>query len=73
MKKKIINISTLEVFESIHETARFYGVSPCAIYNSIYIGYKIKGDKLELFEEWLKWDPQKKEQYTRKNNIYFFN
>ena len=71
MKRRIINVYTLEVFESMGEAARRYGVSRVSIHDSVNVGFKIKDQILAYFEEWLHWKPEDKEKYSRRNNIYF--
>lgn len=69
--RKIIDIQTLEVFESLKTCADSLGVSKAAVFNAILYGGKCKGRKFEYLDEWLVWTTKEKERHTAKNNIYF--
>lgn len=69
--RKIINTHTLEVFNTMKEAGRHYGVTGVAIYDSVMIGFKIKGQTLAFFDDWITWPSEKKEKFSRRNNIYF--
>lgn len=70
-KIKVIDIETLELFESITDCARTLGVTVGGLYNNILIGCKTKGRRLDFFEDWRYLTPKQKEKHTRKNNIFF--
>ena len=70
-KRPVIDLETLEVWESLSQCARSLNVSTTDIFQAIEIGFKAKGRRLEYFDWWLGWDNRDKEKYTRKNNIYF--
>lgn len=70
MKKKVIDVKTLEVWESYSEAARCLGVTVPAIYHSIYFGWKVKGRHLEDFEYWRGLHPLDKEKMAQRN-FYF--
>lgn len=71
-KKKVINIETLEIFRSIGQAASHYKVTHNGIVNAIIYGTKVKGNRVEFFEDWIFWTNKDKEKYTRKYNIYFY-
>ncbi len=76
MARSIINIETLEVYNSIRSVARELGVSDVAVWRAITESYfkkrkKVKGQMFEYLCDWLDWTAREKEFYTRKNNIYF--
>lgn len=70
-KRPVIDLETLEVWESLSQCARSLNVSNNTIFQAIEISCKAKGRRLEYFDWWLGWDNRDKEKYTRKNNIYF--
>lgn len=70
--KRIIDIETLEWFDSLHDCARKVGCSVPNIHSSILQGMKAKGRRFEYLDVWLTWDSREKEKFTRKNNIYFY-
>lgn len=70
MKKKVIDVKTLEVWESYGEAARCLGVTVPAIHHSIYFGWKVKGRHLEDFEYWRGLHPRDKEKMAQRN-FYF--
>ncbi len=71
-KKKIINIYTLEVFDSMTEAAKEIGVSKVSIFETIHYKVKAKGTRFEYLDEWIQWPPQEKEKFSKRNNIYFY-
>lgn len=79
MKKAIIDVETLEVWESLTECAAELKVSIPAIIQAIAYGYRIGGGrswnakrKLEYFDYWLEsYTKAEKEKFTRKNNIFW--
>lgn len=68
---RVINIETLEIFDSVAEVARKHNICYNAVYNSILFGYKTKGTRYEYFDDWKFWTDKQKEKHTRKNNIFF--
>lgn len=71
-KVKVIDIETLEIFESITACARMLGVTVGGVYNNILIGCKTKGRRFDFFEDWQYLESKEKEKHTRKNNIFFY-
>lgn len=71
-KRKIINIYTLEVFDSMVEAAKKIGVSKVSIFETIHYKVMAKGTRFEYFDEWIQWPPQEKEKFSKRNNIYFY-
>ena len=79
MKKAIIDVETLEVWESLTECAAALKVSPSAICQAIAFGYRLGGGrswnakrKLEYFDYWLEaYTVEEKERFTRKNGIFW--
>lgn len=71
IRRRIINAYTLEVFDTLRAAAKHYGVSSPSICNSVGMGFKIKGQVLVDFKEWLQWPKEKKELYSKRCNIYF--
>lgn len=70
-KRPVIDIETLEIWESLSHCARTLKVKPQTIFQAIELNIKAKGRRLEYFDWWIYWDNRDKEKYTRKNNIYF--
>lgn len=70
-KRKIINIETLEVFNSLTDVAKKYNCFPSAVFNNIVFNYKTKGNRFEYFDEWTFWTSKEKEKFTKRNNIFF--
>lgn len=70
-KKKIINIETLEIFNSLSDVARVLGTSASNVHNGILLTHKVKGQRLEYLSDYETWTSREKEKHTRKNNIYF--
>jgi hypothetical protein len=69
--RKIIDIETLEVFGSLSELAEDLGCSTANICLSILRSCRCMGRRLEYLDEWIWWTDKEKEQWTRKNGIYF--
>ena len=69
--KKVINIETLEVFESLTSAAIKHNVRASVLFNNILFKYKTKGNRFEYFDNWKYWSNKEKEKFTRKNNIFF--
>lgn len=70
-KRKIINLETLEVFNSLTDAAKALGVTVAGVYNGILLRKKCKGQHFEFLDEWFYYTSQEKEKWTGKNNIYF--
>lgn len=68
----IIDVETLEIFKGARDAAEKLGCYQTEINNSIALFKPIRGHLLEYFDEWVQWDAPDKEQYTRKNHIYFY-
>lgn len=71
-KVKVIDIETLEVFESMRACARKLNVRTSSIFGNILLKHKTKGRRFEYFDDWQYWTSKEKEKNTRKNNIYFY-
>lgn len=71
MSKKVINLETLEIYNSQKEAAIKLGTHPTNIWRAILMGHKAKGNRIEDFEMFTYMTNKEKEKYTRKNNIYF--
>ena len=83
MKRKIIDVETLEVWDSVKSCAEALGVSLPAIVQAIvrganctghrgWAGRKFKGHRLEYLDYWNEaYTPREKEKFTRKNNIFW--
>ena len=78
--KKIIDLETLEVWDSLTECAKHFNVTPACITTSIALGCRVSGKKipyrgerrLEYLDYWIEcYTPEEKEQFTKKNNIFF--
>lgn len=70
-KISVIDVETLEIFDSISACARKMNVNVSAIYNNILLCYKTKGRRFDFVNDWKYWSNKEKEKHTRKNNIYF--
>lgn len=70
-KRRIINANTLEIFETMADAARQYGVSRVAVFNGVTMGTKVKGYRLVDIAEWTEWSSEEKEKYTKWNAVYF--
>lgn len=82
-KKKIIDVETLEVWESVVSCAEALGVSSQAVLAAIVRGgtcggpgywakRKNNGRRLEYFDYWNEvYTPEEKERFTKKNNIFW--
>lgn len=81
-KKKVIDVETLEVFQSVKECAVALCVTPAAIVQAILMKTRVGGGRrhytfagrlLEYFDFWVEAYPAKeKEKYARRNGFYFF-
>ena len=71
MQKKVIDIETLEVFESATKCAEALGITVAWVSASIFYGYRCKKRRLEYLDDWAAWSVDMKERHTKKNNIYF--
>lgn len=71
-EKRIIDIETLEWFDSLSDCAGKIGCSKPNVYKAILEGIKCKGRRFEYLDVWLTWNSREKEKFTRKNNIYFY-
>ena len=69
--RKVIDIETLEVFDSATACAEALGVSIAAVSASILYSRKCKKRRLEYLDDWAGWTADMKEKHTKKNNIYF--
>lgn len=69
--RKIIDMETLEVYQSVHDASRKLKCNASNITRNINVGWKIMGKKLEYFDEWILLDDKEKQKYSVKNNIYF--
>ena len=70
-EKRVIDIETLEVFESATKCAESLGVSLAAVSFAILYSRRCKGRRLEYLDDWVMWPAVMKENHTKKNNIYF--
>ena len=70
-KRPVIDIETLEIWESLSHCARALNVSVNTVFQAIEMNCKAKGHRLEYFDWWIDYDNRDKEKHTRKNNIYF--
>ncbi|HBO58774.1 MAG TPA: hypothetical protein DD624_02555 [Alphaproteobacteria bacterium] len=81
MKKAIIDVETLEVWDSVTECAEALGISRPAVHQSIIRNGRCGGGKkkpfagerkLEYFDYWLEaYTVKEKERFTRKNGIFW--
>lgn len=71
MKKRVIDIETLEFFESATKCAEAFGVSVACVSASILYCRKCKKRRFEYLDDWVLWPKEIKEKHTKKNNIYF--
>lgn len=69
---KIINIETLEVYDSVTECAKANNVTWKALYYDIIRGWRCNGQLFEYLDYWEALTAKEKETHTVKNNIYFF-
>lgn len=78
--RSVIDIETLEVWNSVKECSRATGVSSQAICRSIVFGWRVgsgikrtrKGRRLEYLDYWLTaYTPAEKEKHARQNGFYF--
>lgn len=80
-KRAIIDVETLEVWESIDACAKALGVKPPAVFQAIIRNGRCGGArckpyagqrKVEYFDYWLEsYTKAEKEKFTRKNNIFW--
>lgn len=70
-KVKVIDMETLEVWNSLEECAKYLGVSRATICQGINRNGRTKHRRLEYLYYWLALPSRDKEKYSRKNNIYF--
>lgn len=69
--RKIIDMETLQVWNTLTECARDLKVTPAAITRMIQVQYRVKGRRLEYLDFWLQLHPKDKERYSKKSNIFF--
>ena len=69
--KPVINIETLEVYESATDFAKKHNVTVVSVVRSITLGSKTASCRLEYFDVWKDWDNREKEKHSKKNNIWF--
>ena len=70
-KRKIIDLETLEVYESVHDCARKLGCSAPNVVHNILPRRKVMGKLLDYYDDWLNMTDREKEEYCYKNNIFF--
>ena len=68
----IINIETLQVFNSLTDCAKAMQTSVASIHRALKNGRKVKHFKIEYLEDWLQWEPEVKERYCRWGNVGFY-
>ena len=72
MTRKIIDMETLEIYNSMSDAAKKLNCTPSLVFLTIIRGNRAKGRKLEYLDFWIEcMTAKEKERYTRKNNIYF--
>ena len=69
--KPVINIETLEVYESATDFAKKHNITVVSVVRSITLGRKTANCRLEYFDIWKHWTNREKEKHSKKNNIWF--
>lgn len=71
-KRPVIDVKTLEVWESRTACAKYLGVSVGRITQCIEFGRRVRGRRVEDFEYWQELDWRDKEKMAQ-SNFYFFD
>lgn len=80
IRRRVINMETIDVYPSIENCARHLGVSPSAVYTAIVTGRRTGGKRMgagwrfEFFDYWREaYTAAEKERYSAKNGFFFFD
>ena len=71
--RKIINLETLELYDSVSSLSSKLKVSPQRVYMAVMMGQRIKRQLFEYYDFWKELPDLEKESHTFRNNIFFLN